>query len=150
MAMNIHRPIHAWSCSAVAALVIIIGLHAADAQVLIDMPPAINKKSAEAPAAAARHPDTPTDSAAAASTNALNSAPTNGRYAAHSYGRYYKNPPPMDLGDIALARYSRARTFPYDTYNNAPYYTGIRQYGYPFPLFWWGFWPFFPPFICVN
>jgi hypothetical protein len=57
--------------------------------------------------------------------------------------------PQPDLGDLALRRYARGRTAPYDTYWNGPQYAGIRMYSYsyPYPVFWWGFWPWWGP--CV-
>jgi hypothetical protein len=46
----------------------------------------------------------------------------------------------VEPGDVALARYSRARTYPYGTYLHADRYAGIRQYGYPYQVWWgWGF-----------
>ena len=46
-------------------------------------------------------------------------------------------------GDVALARYSRARSEPYDTYYSEGLYSaGIRTYSYPryFPQYIWGPW----------
>lgn len=45
--------------------------------------------------------------------------------------------PEPDPGRLALARYSRARTTPYNTYDTQPYYAGIRSYGYP--VYWFPF-----------
>jgi hypothetical protein len=47
---------------------------------------------------------------------------------------------PVDVGDIALSRYANARTYPQDTYYYGDRYAGIRQYGYPYNIWWgWGF-----------
>ena len=99
----------------------------AAAQVVIDMPA---PKKAKVRAEAAVTPATPSVSMAANVT-----AP----------------PAPVmvaDVGDIALSRYAGARTYPRDTYHYADHYAGIRQYGYPYSI-WWGAWGF-PGFGCGN
>jgi hypothetical protein len=55
---------------------------------------------------------------------------------------------PVDIGDIALSRYASARTLPRDTYRPAYRYAGIRQYGYPYPIWWSG--GFHVPHIHVH
>jgi hypothetical protein len=64
-------------------------------------------------------------------------------------------PSQIDVGELALRRYSRGRTYPYDTYWNWPMYNGYQQYNYSyaFPLVWWGwggFWPFWGGGCCVS
>lgn len=51
----------------------------------------------------------------------------------------------VDVGDLALARYSQARQYPGDLYDSSPHYAGVRYYSYPVSYaypFWFGF-PFF-------
>ena len=56
----------------------------------------------------------------------------------------------IDVGELALNRYSRGRTLPFDTYWNGPMYAGYQQYNYSYPWFWWGgFWPFWGG-CCFN
>ena len=102
----------------VAAVAFLAVVMTASAQVKIDMP---------APRKPVSHPPTVVTTATA-SMAVANPASSS-----------------VDVGDLALHRYARVRTGTYDTYVNGPRYAGIRQYGYPFPLFWgwnWGIFPF--------
>ena len=99
---------------------------AASAQVLIDMPPVKSKSIAPTPQAGAAQPLLVTAVAPISASIPAASASS------------------PDVGDLALARYSRARMAPGDVYNDDPWYPGIRYNSYPYYygyypfLFWWG------------
>ena|SRR5688572_15858833 len=50
-----------------------------------------------------------------------------------------------DVGEVALTRYARVRSLPYDTYYSGPRYAGVRSFGHPF----FGFCGF-PHFGCFG
>jgi hypothetical protein len=109
----------------------------ASAQTIIDMPPP------PAPAPAAVILSETEAPMAADSSQALSAAPsiTSSKTQAPS------------VGDVALARYARARSGKYNTYfNDASYWNnGVRVYTYPkyYPQFVWGpFWGGSWPWGC--
>jgi hypothetical protein len=123
--MYVARPI-----GIMLALAAMLVISTAQAQVMIDMPKAPKKVA--------------TPAATVTSATGASVPSSVGSYAATTSG-YAASSSSVDVGEVALTRYSRARYGTYGTYNVGPRYAGYRSYSYPvyygYPFFWG--WPFF-------